>query len=203
MNISVLIATYGSEDWRELAWSRAFPSAAAQTDDVQVFHDPEGTIASVRNELAQQAKGDWLLFLDADDEIAPGYLDAMRATYEQEQPDGGTLLLTPAVSYVRKGKPAPPKFWGECSFTTGNWIVIGTLVERRLFLEVGGFEEYPHGLEDWQLWAKCVKAGARIVKVPDAIYLAHTNPKSKHAKLQRNRPDYMIHYEAARASVWG
>ena len=207
MQVSVLIATYGTEDWRELAWSRAYPSAADQCEELglrppQCFHDPEGTIASVRNELALTAKGDWLCFLDADDEIAPGYLDAMRAAYEQDRGDG-PLLLTPAVSYVRKGKPAPPKFWGECSFTTGNWIVIGTLVQRSLFLEVGGFENFPHGLEDWQLWAKCVKAGARIIKVPDAIYLAHTNPKSKHAKLQRNRPNYMREYEAARASVWG
>ena len=27
--------------------------------------------------------------------------------------------------------------------------------------------------DDWDLWIRCVKAGAGIVKVPDAVYVAH------------------------------
>ena len=197
---SVLIATYGEDEWRDLAWSRAYPSAHAQTEDVSCFHDPEGTIASVRNEMALTARGEWLLFLDADDELAPGYLDAM--TRAVERVGDGAYLLTPAVSQVRKGKAGAPFFFPECSLVTGNWLVIGTLVQRDLFLEVGGFEDFPHGLEDWQFWAKCVKAGAKIWKVPDAVYIAHWSHKSKHHVLQRSRREYMKAYESARASVW-
>ena len=171
MRVSVLIATYGSEEWRELAWSRAYPSAAAQTEDVQVFHDPEGTIASVRNELGNTATGDWLLMLDADDELAPGYLGAMERAAEREGHDGN-LLLTPAVNI--KGR-----FWREGPIEETNWLVIGTLVRRETFLKVGGFRDYPHGWDDWALWVKCVQAGARIVKVPDAVYIAHRNSESK------------------------
>lgn len=206
MNISILIATYGEDSWRELALARALPSVHSEPVEILVGHDPEGTIASCRNGLAEKATGDWLCFLDADDELAPGYLDAMRRAYERERgTDGVPLLLTPAVSYIHKGRARPPRFWPgtEETFKTGNWLVIGTLVPRDLFLRVGGFEDFPHGLEDWQLWAKCVKAGARIVKVRQAVYRAHWNSKSKHQKLARNRPDYMQHYEAARASVWG
>jgi glycosyltransferase involved in cell wall biosynthesis len=205
MNVSVLIATYGSEEWKDLAWSRAYPSAIEQTEDVASFHDPDGTIASVRNEMARTASGDWLLFLDADDELAPGYLDAMRASYEQEGTDGVPLLLTPAVSYIRKQKPERPKFWpGNLeTFRTGNWLVIGTLVRRDFFWEVGGFKDFAHGLEDWNFWARCIRAGAKVRKVPQAVYLAHWNDESKHQKLARNRPNYAREYQAAQRDAWG
>ena len=36
------------------------------------------------------------------------------------------------------------------------------------------------GFEDWSLWAKAWRDGARIVKVPDAIYRYHFNRNSKH-----------------------
>jgi glycosyltransferase involved in cell wall biosynthesis len=205
MNVSVLIATYGSEEWKDLAWSRAYPSAIEQTEDVASFHDPDGTIASVRNEMARTASGDWLLFLDADDELAPGYLDAMRASYEQEGTDGVPLRHTPAVSYIRKQKPERPKFWpGNLeTFRTGNWLVIGTLVRREFFWEVGGFKDFAHGLEDWNFWARCIRAGARVRKVPAAVYLAHWNDHSKHQKLARNRPNYAREYQAALEDAWG
>lgn len=184
MKVSVVIATYGEESWRDLALERAFPSAKDQgAHEIIVGHDDTLTIGPVRNVLAGKASGDWLCFLDADDELAPGYLDAMRRAYEREReptlPDG--LLLTPAVQYVRKGRTDRPVFLDRrIPLAQDNWLVVGTLVSRRMFDLVGGFGDYPHGFEDWSLWAKCEKAGARIVKVQEAIYRAYWNPRSKH-----------------------
>ena len=71
-----------------------------------LFHDPDGTIASVRNELANTAKGEWLLFLDADDELAPGYLDAMTRALGQER-----AYLT---AYLSCSRPPSPMCAKEC-----------------------------------------------------------------------------------------
>jgi glycosyltransferase involved in cell wall biosynthesis len=150
--------------------------------EILVFHDPEGTIASVRNELANQAKGGWLLFLDADDELAPGYLSAMATAYAREREyRNAHFLLTPAVQYVRKGRPRPPTFLDRgIPLTDDNWLVVGTLIQRELFLEVGGFGDYPHGFEDFSLWSKAWRIGAQVVKVPKAVYICHVNLQSKH-----------------------
>jgi GT2 family glycosyltransferase len=204
--ISVIIATYGDIEWAHMAESRAYPSLERQDDpdfDFITRHEEHGTRATSLNNAAAETTGEYLLWLDADDEFAPGYVGAMRRALERNTSDGTRVLFTPAVQQIRKGRPGRPFFFPECSFETGNWIVIGTMISRELFMEIGGFHEHPHGLEDWNLWARAVRAGASVVKVKDAVYRAHMNPKSKHHVLSRNRPEYMAAYEVARLDAWG
>jgi GT2 family glycosyltransferase len=206
MTISVIIANYGTDEWRILAEERALRSLTGFTeeDSFVLYHMDGGTRALSLNIAAEKAPGDHLIFLDADDELAPGYLGAMRRAVEQNTSDGTRVLLTPACQWIRKGRPGPPSFQKEVPLEKGNWLVIGTLISRELFTEIGGFHEHPHGLEDWNLWARAVRAGATIVKVPDAVYIAHVNPQSKHRVLFRaNRKGYWDAYEKARVDAWG
>ena len=73
------------------------------------------------------------------------------------------------------------------SLRDDNWMVVGTMIHRDLFWKVGGFDDYPHGFEDWALWSKCFRVGAQIVKVPDAVYRYWHNPQSKHKQGWRDR----------------
>jgi glycosyltransferase involved in cell wall biosynthesis len=189
MRISVIVATYGDESWSKLADERALPSAEAQDADAVIFlHEEEGTRASSLN---QGARGfppcDWLIFLDADDELAPGYVGAMRRAAEQHDA-GDMVLFTPAVQHIRKGRPSTPAFMDRgISLRDDNWMVIGTMIHRDLFNQVGGFDDHPHGFEDWALWSKCYRLGAEIIKVPDAVYRYWHNPQSAHKRGWRDR----------------
>ncbi len=188
MSISVIVATYGDPKWHLLALERARLSALDQGAEEVITHYERGaTVSSSRNDAAAEATGEYLLHLDADDELAPGYIRAMEAAVEQ-QPNATRLLFTPAVQTVRPGRaPGPPSFFREVPLRQANWLVVGTLIHRDLFWEVGGFPEYPHGLEDFALWSKAVRAGASIVKVPGAVYRYHANPNSMHRQLWRDK----------------
>lgn len=202
MKVSVLVATHGDPRWEELAFDRAVPSIRAAAGDldheVLTCHEPDGTLACTRNALAEQASGDWFCFLDADDELEPGYLMAMakawlahRGTGEWISTNSGPRptragrlvappLLVPAVRYVSRGEPVgDPEIpaWGQPLIDI-NCAVIGTLVPRYLFEQVGGFEEWSI-YEDWDLWLRCILAGARLVPVPDAVYTAHVSETSR------------------------
>lgn len=208
MRVAVLIATYGEDSWQKMARERAVPSAMGQgAYDVLCAHHRLGPISAARNELATETEAEWLCFLDADDELAPGYLDAMARAFEQEGGDSITtaLLLTPAVQRLShtgytRGKPA--FFDRGIPLTDDNWLIVGTLIQRDLFLEIGGFSDYPHGFEDWSLWAKAWKAGAEIVKVPDAIYRYWINPRSKHKLGWRDREWQVETHNKIRAELF-
>lgn len=202
MSVSIIIATYGDRWWEELALERAFPSAHDQgAHEIIVGHDDHLSIGPVRNVLAEKASGDWLCFLDADDELAPGYIEAMEhsifparltnamtvAIEDVEEAVRKPLLLTPRVQQIIGGRRRPPRFYPEVNLLSGNWLIVGTLIERELFEKVGGFGDYPHGFEDWSLWYKATKLGAEVVRVKDAVYVQHVNPKSKHRMGWRDR----------------
>lgn len=205
MSISVIIATFGDPAWRDLGLARAAPSAEKQDAQVVFGWDREWTISTARNTVAGRATGAWLCFLDADDELAPGFVGAMRRALEREAGADGSanLLLAPAVQTSPTRKPF---FYPERNLRDANWLPIGTLVPRELFWRVGGFNEStPQGFEDWELWSRCAKAGARVVKVPDAVYRVHQERGSarSHAKLfRRDRHAYMAEYHRVRRGVY-
>lgn len=185
--ISIIITTYGADHWPIIAEERAYPSAIKQdAHQVILHHEPGLEIGPARNAAARQATGEWLLFLDADDELEDGYVSHMiEAACTKGRPE--PALLQPSVCYVRKGHKGPVTLIPEKDLSSDNYLVIGTVLRRSLFTQVGGFNDYPHGFEDWSLWAKCWKAGARVFPVPQAVYYAHINPQSKHRTMWRDR----------------
>lgn len=207
MNVSILISTYGHTLWKHLAIKRAIPSADRQGSmEVLYRHDPGGTLASVRNGLAEKARGDWLVFLDADDELEPGYLSAMQACVSEKivgpaqkaiwsgdrsgEMDQIRELLAPAVRYVMPAStPLGADFVSEPEIPNRdkpieemNHCVIGTAIPRWLFQKVGGFDPSLPAYEDWALVLACLRAGARIEYVPAAVYRAYVTEGGRNSQ---------------------
>ena len=51
---------------------------AAELPGLKVIHRENGGLAAARNTGLKAATGDWLLFLDSDDAMAPGLLAQLR-----------------------------------------------------------------------------------------------------------------------------
>jgi glycosyltransferase involved in cell wall biosynthesis len=174
VEVTVAVVTVGSDYWRDLGDGIALPSALqAGADRVLRIHRPGLTLAAARNAAVQQAETEWIVFLDADDELEPGYLEALDA------PDVLSDLRAPAVRWL----PAPwetpypevlppPVVLDDRDIRTLNPCVIGTAIRRELVAELGGFLEWP-AWEDWCLFRRAVLAGATLEHVPRAVYRAH------------------------------
>lgn len=171
-SVTFIVATFGDDEWIELgtACMKDVVATNQHWDAVGLReHGPDLTLAEVRNMAASRVYTDWLCFVDADDRLAPGYADAMIEQASLYEDSGERVLLAPFVSYDGREPVIPNR---------GRWpvlneCVIGTLVRRDLFTEVGGFHEWD-SLEDYDLWLRCVAAGARIVHVAGAVYQAQS-----------------------------
>lgn len=199
ISASIIIATCGDSKWRQLALRRALPSASRfDQAEIAIYHGPNDKIHEARNAGARMAQGEWLCFLDADDELEPGYVEAMlRAEGD---------LRYPRVRYVDPKSSAPlpaPTTLFKTHLFKRNYMVIGTFVRRELFFNVGGFEEFP-SWEDWALWIKCWLAGAQSVLVKDAIYRSYMNPAGR-CTVQNSRAlhDSIVARYAPRAQALG
>lgn len=179
MNCAIVVATYGDDTWRKLAAERAIPSAAA-TRPAQLInlHQPDGDASSARNAGAQAATADWLCFLDADDELDPGYLAAMEV-YERNH----DLLLAPYVSVCHRGVRSTPAIPNAGQWPHTNDAVCGTLISRENFLRLGGFDQRFWPWTDWELWLRAIAAGASKIHVPDAVYIVYRRANSENTRI--------------------
>lgn len=178
MEVTIAVATYGDLEWGHLAHTRAIPSAQALGVPVVHVHEPDGSIASARNAALELVETEWVIHLDGDDELSPGYNEAMA--------EGSADVRAPLVRYIRGGHPRPlwqPRVAGhshDCDASClrhGNWIVIGAAVRTELLREVG-WHDFPWS-EDWATWALLAKAGASFELVRNAIYIGHVAPSSR------------------------
>lgn len=177
MDVTVVVATFGARQWLDLAVERATRSAEAQGVPVIYVHGL--TLRGARNAGLAQVETDHVVFLDADDELSPGYLEALSA--------GTADIRVPSVVYVRDGHrepPVMPRVVGHHHACTadclpeGNWIVIGAMARTELLRGIGGFEDFSW-CEDWACWARCSTAGATFEAIPAAQYIAHVRDDSR------------------------
>lgn len=181
-SIGIFIGTYGDEKWAELALERAFPSAKATKPDLLVMAHGE-SLQDVRNGALADFDTDWLIFLDADDELDEAYVREMRRKVDTLAP--GHYVIQPATVTIRGGRqvgtpkliPPKPTLW------EGNHCVIGSMFPTALFHQVGGFDDWP-AWEDWGLWLKCLKAGARFTACPEAVYRIHEEDREHRNRIE-------------------
>ncbi len=176
-SVTIGVATFGADMWPELARTRAIPSAEAQ--GVPVIHHHGASLHEARNAVLAATETEFLVNLDADDELAAGYIAAMG--------QGVADLRAPAVQYMRgrlAQRPHMPRVAGHihaceaACLAYGNWLVIGTAVRADALRKVGGWRDFPWS-EDWDGWTRCWQSGATVEAIPAAIYRAHVRHNSR------------------------
>ena len=88
---------------------------AAQYPMARLVTLPHGGVSRARNQGAALARGTYLTFLDADDELSPGILDEVCSLLAQDRPD---LLIT-RIAREPTGEESP----GECIRVCAEHIV--------------------------------------------------------------------------------
>lgn len=182
MDVQVIVTTWGHPSWAGMASRVAIPSVGDQAPVRHYHHEGEVSAGAARNKAVWTwDPQEWICFLDADDELEPGYIDAMRrANFERNL--GPRLLLTPKL---RLGDDEPTHFADRNIITGLNPCPIGTLIHRSTFDAVGGFWDEP-AWEDWSLFRRAVLNGSTIAFV-DAVYKANSTSNGRNSTVRNPR----------------
>jgi len=131
-----------------------------------------GTPAAPRNLGIERARGDWIAFLDDDDEWLPEKLARQSAVLEAGLADvvGTNALRSSGGNYF----PDPAPIWrpapGEVLAT--NPIITSSVIVRRALLDAAsGFDTSARvrNVEDYAMWLDLAERGARFVVLGEPL----------------------------------
>ena len=122
-----------------------------------------------RNFGAKVAKGEYLLFLDADMELGEGVIDECIKTVKSDKNVGA--LIIPEESYSHS-------FWEKVKAFERSYYNLddsyltdaARFFKRSIFLKSGGYDETITGPEDWDLTESIKKSGIKVKKINKLIY---------------------------------
>lgn len=150
-----------------------------------------------RNLGAANTSAEWLHFVDGDDELEAGGLDALRRIL------GSRPEVDVACGYLRSFQDAQ-EIWAGSDPTAESILVAnathcGILVRRSMFERVGGYQSKQRlHFEDWELNMRLALHGARFEITPEVTYRYRVDHNTgRHASFpeleQRSREECLRH----------
>lgn len=172
----------------------------------------DGELAEAMNEGLRQATTEFVFRLDADDLLYPRCLEFLADLAWDCDVTYPTLVfhyenLEPMAMQVEA-----PKF-SEGRLQIWNIVPGCSLFNREKALQVGGFRDLPMW-EDWDLWVRMWRAGAKFKPVPEArvVYRQHGETRNKQVppdsllrEIVGEEPDFkatFYHQHVAATAYW-
>lgn len=144
----------------------------------RVFHTDNKGLSATRNFGIEQSYGEWLMFVDGDDFVEPGFCSTPLLFAEQY---GADLVAFRARTW-RSGREQKPKRWkamkikehpcgiitAEQAIEFGGVYAWNKLYRRELF----GSIRYPNGrvYEDYAVTHRLIYRAKKIILIPDILY---------------------------------
>jgi glycosyltransferase involved in cell wall biosynthesis len=195
--ISVIILCRNYEQYLQTAVT-SVENQTYQNYELLVLHDscektfikdhPQGE-ARMRNIAAEQAKGEYLLYLDADDFIEPQTLEKMFREAEQD-----TVVTCWAQFFGESQNIYKQKDFTPRDFLTENRTHITCLLPKKIWREVGGFDTKCKGWPDWEFWIRVVWKGFKFKVIPETLFHYQIHEGSESKLIRGHRGNEAIDY---------
>lgn len=174
------------DDWELLIITNDPQTSEWQSDGrIKMYSSGRVGPAEKRDQGAKRATGDYLVFLDDDSYPEPNFLTIASRYFE----DGAVALGGPAItpssdSFLQKvsgavfssrltgGSPERYRPVGQTRLVD-DWPSVNLMIRRDVFQSVGGFNSPYWPGEDTFLCLKLLRAGHKVVYVPEMIVWHH------------------------------
>jgi glycosyltransferase involved in cell wall biosynthesis len=185
------------KDWECIVVDDASPDNTKEIAQKYIDEDPRFRIhtnkenmylSGALNEGVKVAKGQYILPIDADNELSPNALELLSSALDKDRElmiVYGTMEIVEEPEGKRWVSGWPPKDFkfGE-QLSHHNQISSTALYRKRVWQTIGGYRRRCRTAEDADFWCRATSYGFKPAKVTDAITLIY-----------HNRTDSMSHVE--------
>lgn len=158
--IETIVVDDASKDWTV---------KIAKKYHARVFQRGHAERSIQRNFGAQMAKGQYLLFLDADMRLSPKVVTACVEAVKKDTKTPAATILEKSVasSFWEKVKGFERSFYN----LEGDELTdAARFFNKRVFLKIGGYDEKITGPEDWDLTERLKRKKYKIAVIASLIY---------------------------------
>jgi glycosyltransferase involved in cell wall biosynthesis len=210
-DFEMVIVDDGSTDSQTL---RILEKAAGQPN-VSVHHTLNRGPSLARNTAIERSRGRYVLPLDADDYLAPTFLEKTVQVLDEDPAIGVAYTWVGLVGnhhgVWRTGGFSLRELLSRCT------IHVASLYRRALWSDVGGYDpQFVESCEDWDLWLGAAARGWTGAGVPEVLVYYRRTEKSREIRsrapessarlmcslVAKHRKVYDVHLEEAMADMY-
>jgi glycosyltransferase involved in cell wall biosynthesis len=170
--------------------------AAAFGERIRYIHQENQGLPKARNAGLHAASHDWVVFLDADDDLCPWMIEeALKTAREQsEMPAvvfGGDAELIPGESNESRPRTESPRRISVVDVRIPlmrNSLAPTALVQKKILLDLGGFDPLMGGADDRDMWIR-ISARHRVIRSNVLFYRYRLHATSMSHNPDRHRRD--------------
>lgn len=161
--------------------------AALREAGHRVIEQPHAGLSAARNAGIAASTGDYLLPLDADNRLLPGYAAEAVAVLDADS-TAGVVYGDRHEFGARSEDVIVPEFELPAMLWS-NSIDACAVLRREVWRDAGGYDVALTDWEDWDFWLSAAERGWRFVRLPRPTFEYRIRPDSVHQRFLR-RDDY-------------
>lgn len=186
-NVEILVANCGSESIDSVETFECMKSIFKDDSRFQFLSFPKCSVQFSRNEMANLAQGEYLIFLDSDNVLLrPDSIQILVKAVLHSKLD---IVTAGIVGFETKKSPGRFQPWNEMWLPLGDaphlsWRenVFGDtfgIFRKEKFLAIGGFDETIRFYEDWAIYLRATTRGCKLDVVPLPLLWYRHRPDSR------------------------
>ncbi|PTB96815.1 hypothetical protein C9994_05735 [Marivirga lumbricoides] len=156
---------------------------------IKIFQTENRGVSHARNFGANEAKGKYLLFLDADDKISDNFLLDGILSFGMNK---DISVISPKVKlFGKKRGHLHLSAYSMNILLARNIFIMSCLIKKDQFHQSGGFDSsFLKGFEDWDFWISYMTYGGIVKYNRDIEFHYRISPESRNHSL--NKTDFEL-----------
>lgn len=150
----------------------------------RIIHQENKGASAARNRGISEAKGTYILPLDADDRIEPDYIEEAVKVLETEPKVGFVTSWYKCFGEAERERMLPPFNKNDLLFN--NIVANCSLFRKEAWRQAGGYNEQMKGYEDWDFWIALVECGWEGWTLPRFHFHYRKHKSSKFHRSRKN-----------------